>query len=150
MMIVKTIQQYNDDNVYFSESIKNNIINNGNFIRIIYSNELFSLNGIYLHIPLKSERIEPYFNKYRYTFDIKSHIEIIEEIKNIENSLLDKYNVPYKKKHFKVYEQFLNGYIKIFIDNFDNINNSIILKISGLWETNLCYGLTYKFIPINN
>jgi len=77
MMIVKTIQQYNDDNVYFSESIKNNIINNGNFIRIIYSNELFSLNGIYLHIPLKSERIEPYFNKYRYTFDIKSHIEII-------------------------------------------------------------------------
>jgi len=50
MNIVKTIDQYNQDFVYFSEPIKNNIMNNGNFIRIIYSTPLFVLNGIYIAV----------------------------------------------------------------------------------------------------
>jgi hypothetical protein len=50
MNIVKTIEQYNDDFVYFCEPIKNNIMNNGSFIRILYSTPTFILNGIYLSI----------------------------------------------------------------------------------------------------
>ena len=49
MNIIKNIEQYNEDNVYFLEPIKNNIMNNGNFIRIIYSTSLFVLNGIYIN-----------------------------------------------------------------------------------------------------
>ena len=46
MNIVKTIDQYNEDYIYFCEPIKNNIMNDGYFIRIIYSSPLFVLNGV--------------------------------------------------------------------------------------------------------
>ena len=50
MNIVKTLEQYDDDCVYFCEPIKNNIMNDGYFIRIIYSTPLLMLNGIYISI----------------------------------------------------------------------------------------------------
>ena len=43
-----------------------------------------------------------------------------------------------------------NGIIKIFGDVQTKQNNLFILKISGVWETSQHYGLTYKFIKINN
>ena len=46
MNIVKTIDQYDENYVFFCDPIKNNIMNNGNFIRILYSTSLFVLNGI--------------------------------------------------------------------------------------------------------
>ena len=52
MNIVKNIDQYNDNFVYFCDPIKNNIMNNGNFIRILYSTSIFVLNGIYLNISI--------------------------------------------------------------------------------------------------
>ena len=39
MNLVKTISQYDDKSVFFCEPIKNNIMNDGNFIRILYSNQ---------------------------------------------------------------------------------------------------------------
>ena len=42
MNIVKNIEQYNDDCVYFCDPIKNTIMNDGNFIRILYSTPLFT------------------------------------------------------------------------------------------------------------
>ena len=47
---------------------------------------------------------------------------------------------------FKIYEQFSSGYIKIFSDFENKAKYSFILKISGIWETQINYGLTYKFI----
>jgi hypothetical protein len=64
MNIVKRIDQYHDDNVYFCDPIKNNVMNEGNFVRILYSNSLFVLNGISLLIPLHDINIEKYYNKY--------------------------------------------------------------------------------------
>ena len=52
MNIIKTIEQYNENYVFFFEPIKNNILNDGNFIRIVYSTPYFTLNGIYLLISL--------------------------------------------------------------------------------------------------
>ena len=50
MNLIKRIDQYNENCVYFSEHIKNNIMNDGYFIRIIYSSQLFILNGIYISL----------------------------------------------------------------------------------------------------
>ncbi len=65
MNIIKDIDQYNENSVYFCEPIKNNIINGGFFIRILYSNHLFSLNGIYLNIHLNDVVFEKFYNKYK-------------------------------------------------------------------------------------
>ena len=154
MNIVKSMNQYNGDYVFFSEPIKNNIMNNGNFIRIIYSTELFTLNGIYIHITINSHRTEKYYNKYKCCFDINSHKELIYKIKEIEHELLKKVKIDNKTPQFKLSDQMSNGNIKIFSDNLDKVSNSnsntFLLKISGIWEIDTYYGLTYKFQNISN
>ena len=146
--LVKTIEQYNEDFVYFYEPIKNNIMNEGQFIRIIYSTPLFVLNGIYIAVNITYTNIEKYYNKFKCTFDINQYKEIIDGLRSIEERLLKKVNIYGKIGQHKIYEQLKNGNIKVFSESLDKINNTFLLKIAGIWETENEYGLTYKFINI--
>jgi hypothetical protein len=150
MNIIKQLNQFNIDSVYFCDPIKNNIVSDGTFVRIIYSNKLFMLNGIYLLIPFQNLIIEKYYNKFRCNYDINLHKELIEKIKCIEEHILHKNKIKDKIPICKIYEHIKNGNIKIFSDDIDKIKNIFILKISGIWETAINYGVTYKFININN
>jgi hypothetical protein len=144
--LVKNIEQYNEDNVYFLEPIKNNIMNNGNFIRIIYSTSLFVLNGIYININLNYTSVDKYYNKYKCSFDINQYKELIEKLRIIEEGLIKKISIIGKVPQFKIYEQLKNGNIKVFSETSDKIGNTFLLKIAGIWETETEYGLTYKFL----
>jgi hypothetical protein len=148
MNLVKLIEQYNNNNIFFCDPIKNNIMNNGNFIRILYSNPNMILNGVYLLINLCDICCEKYYNKYKCNFNISNHKDIIDNIKLIEEEILKKYKSN-KMPTFKIYEQIKSGYIKIFSDIGNKSQCSFILKISGIWETQQNFGLTYKFIKIN-
>jgi hypothetical protein len=146
MNIVKNIYQYNEDYVYFCEPIKNNIMNNGNFIRIIYSTSFFILNGIYISIQINYTSVDKYYNKFKCSFDANQYKELIEKLKIIEKGLLKKSGILGKIPQYKIYEQLKNSNIKVFSDSFDKIGNTFLLKIAGIWETETEYGLTYKFI----
>jgi hypothetical protein len=148
MNIVKRIDQYDDNNLFFCEPIKNNVMNDGNFIRILYSTNKFTLNGIYLLVTINDIICEKYYLKYRCTFNVSMHKDMIDNIKVIEEDILKKYEIVNKDAQFKIYEQLKNGNIKIFSDVTNKSSSSFILKISGIWETQLNYGLTYKFIKI--
>ena len=148
MNIVKTLDQFKINEIYFCDPIKNNVMSEGSFIRILYSSPIFVMNGVYLIIPLSNLGIEKYYNKYKCTFQLNNHIDLINQIKHVEELIIKKINIPHKIPQFKIYEQLRNGYIKIFTENVDRVNSSFILKISGLWETNNSYGLTYKFMHV--
>ena len=151
MNIVKTIEQYDDNNIYFCEAIKNNIMNDGSFIRILYSTHHFVINGIYLYINLNDVSIEKFYNKYKCNFNINLNKDLINNLKVIEENVLKKIIINNKISQYKIYEQIKIGHIKVFCENNNiKITNLFILKISGIWETNTNYGLTYKFIKINN
>ena len=152
MNIVQNIEQYDEKKVYFCDPIKNNIMNEGSFIRIIYSTATFSLNGITLNILLNQDIIfEKYYNKYKCFFNIQTHKKLIEQIQHIESNLLKKSNIKNKIPQYKIYEQLKNGNIKIFSEILEKSNNDnmFMLKISGIWETDYQYGITYKFSKIN-
>ena len=95
--------------------------------------------------------IEKYYNKYKCTFNVNSHYNLIQNVKTIEENLLKKINIPGKISQTKIYEQLANGNIKIFneISYNKNFNNFFLLKISGIWETDTQYGVTYKFSKLN-
>lgn len=149
MYLVKTIELFDDNNIFFCDPIKNNVMNEGNFIRIIYSTEVVAFNGIYLLITLNDVTCEKYYSKYRCKFNVTSHANIINDLKIIEENILKKYSVPNKTPQYKIYEQIKNGYIKIFFDIEKKPETMFNLKISGIWETEDNYGLTYKFTKIN-
>jgi hypothetical protein len=148
MNIVKTLEQYDDNCVYFCEPIKNNIMNDGYFIRIIYSTPTFILNGIYLSININYLTIEKYYNKFKCCFDVITYKDMIGSLQTLENNIIKKVNIRGKIPQYKIYEQLKNGHIKIFSENIDKINNTFLLKIAGIWETDMYYGLTYKFIKL--
>ena len=151
MFLVKNLNQYNDNHVFFCDSIKNNIMNDGNFIRILYSTNNITLNGIYLLIKLNDVVCDKYYNKFKCIFNVNNHKDLIEEVKLIEESILNKFKNTLYNKHpeFKIHEQFKNGFIKIFQEISGKSVHNFILKISGVWETQTSYGLTYKFVKIN-
>jgi hypothetical protein len=147
MNLVKSINQYNEDNIYFCEPIKNNVMNEGKFIRILYSTHNIVLNGIYLLVHINDITCDKYYNKYKCNFNTVHNKDIIDNIKTIEENILRKIEIK-KIPQLKIYEQLRNGNIKLF----NEVNKSFcsfILKISGIWETQFNYGLTYKFIKIN-
>lgn len=149
MNIVKRIDQYNEKYVYFCDSIKNNVMNEGNFIRILYSTNQFSLNGIYLLFELNDVYVEKYYNKYKCSFQIYSHKEVFDQLNKIEENLLKKLSLKHKIPQYKITEQLRNGHIKIFSDKpLKENSNKYMLKISGIWETELHYGVTYKFMMV--
>jgi len=80
---------------------------------------------------------------------VETHRSFIENIRQIEESIIKKSNIIHKTPQFKLYEQVKNGNIKIFSDTIEKTNNLFMLKISGIWETDQFYGVTYKFIKVN-
>ena len=53
MNIAQQLNQFNIEDILYSEAIKNTVIDNSKFIRIITSNENIIINGIFLYISLK-------------------------------------------------------------------------------------------------
>ena len=149
MNVIMSLDQFSLDHIYFQESIKNTVMDNSDFIRIIYSNPLFMLNGIYLQINLNIIRIEKFFNKYKCAFNVEDNKEVIEKIGAIERYILEKINIKNKNPQFCIIKQLMSGFIKIFVENPEKQNN-YILKISGVWDAEEEYGITYKFIDINH
>jgi hypothetical protein len=145
MNLVKLIDQYNSNNLIFCEPIKNNIMNDGTFVRILYSSDIITFNGVYLLINLSECSCEKFYNKIKCTFNSSTQKELIEKLKVIEEDILKKYNNN-KIPLFKIYEQISSGFIKIYSEIGTKYNNLFILKISGIWETQTHYGLTYKFM----
>lgn len=150
MNIVKTFDQFDEKSIYYCDPIKNNIINDGNFIRIIYSTPNCSLHGITLLVSLQNVGIEKYYSKYKCTFNTDIHKDLIEKIRKLEESILHNSNILHKIPQYKIYEQVRNGNIKIFSDSFEKTNGLFVLKISGIWENDKFYGVTYKFVKINH
>lgn len=167
MNIVKQVNQFNENNLFFCQPIKNNIIENGVFIRILYKINTFVLNGIYLLLPLKDVRIEKYYNKQKYIFDINKNKQVLEKVKEIEETILKKAGIRNKSPLFKISENITHGNLKIInyniqsttskeqnkyedhleedIDSLKVSNDlTVMLKISGIWENENCYGVTFK------
>jgi hypothetical protein len=146
MNFVTSLEQYNENFIFFCEPIKNNIMNDGNFIRILYSTSEMILNGIYLLVTINDFTCDKYYNKYRCCFNPATHRDLIVKMKTIEENILEKINIKDKIPQFKIFEQLSNGNIKIMNDITNTNSCTFILKVSGIWETQQNYGLTYKFI----
>ena len=108
-------------------------------------NKIDNKEILYLLIPMQHIQCEKYFNKYKCIFPVDLHEEIIQSIKGMEEQLLKKYSTT-KIPYCKIYEQLKSGYIKLMEDIGSQPLCDFILKISGIWETQHHYGLTYKFI----
>jgi hypothetical protein len=149
MYVAIDADKFNINSIFYQERINNNVMENSKFIRIIYSNTLFTLNGIFINFNLKLVTIEKCFNKYKCIFDTNVNNETILSLSNTEKYILQKINIKDKRPVYKISEILHNGFIKSFNNSICNEDkNQFVIKIYGIWENNYEYGLTYKFINI--
>jgi hypothetical protein len=122
MILIENIECYNKQFLFLLPPVKNNLIMNSIFTRIIYSPPMISFNGLYLSIPFSDS--------------VQSNIQKLHEI---ENDILSVYTCSSNKKKNMQIKQLISYKIS-------NITDKVILKISGIWESETAFGLAYKLI----
>ena len=114
MNIVTTIDNYDNNHVFFTDPIQNTVINDSDFVRIVYSNNDIILNGVYLYISLSNIMLEQYYNKYKCVFCKKINSIVIGQLEKIEKNILCKY-VTSKTPEYSIHNQIMNETINELI-----------------------------------
>jgi hypothetical protein len=123
MLLIEHIESYNKQFLFLLPPVKNNLIANSIFTRIIYSPPMISFNGLYLSVP----------------FFESVQSSILQKLHEIENDILSVYTCSSSKKK--------NLHIKqLILYKVSNITDKVVLKISGIWESETAFGLAYKLI----
>jgi hypothetical protein len=159
MNITLDISNFQLGYLYFLNP-KQNIIMDGTFSKIIYSNEYLSLNSIYLHLPLEIQSIDRTMSKNiaKFSNDSVKNTFLIQELVKIENRIIEYYKQTHPNKQGKtpltsLSKQLSFGALRLYKDfsmNAYDKKNSLqfILKISGIWESQHEIGITYKIMEV--
>lgn len=153
-VLMLPLKEVTEDHIFFMDS-KKNILMDGTFTKLIYMNEWFTMNGIYIAFPIHVLNVEvnPMSGqKHTIHFSVNDHIDLLEQIEHLERSILAKYCpgsnvVPMYSLQYSL----RMGYFKIFKESkFLPKNTGFALKMSGIWENAKNYGLSYKIMDAVN
>ena len=141
------------DYLCFQSKIKNKIIENSSFIKIYYSTPLFCLNCISLKLSFNNVNIIKNTNKYILYFKEHENRLIMDNLILMEQYILSIINIQNKTPVYTLNKQLSFEKIKLYSSSilkskYKTLN--VHLKISGIWETSYQYGLTFKFLNIDD
>jgi len=153
MNITLDLQKLLLSNIYFLEK-KRNIIMDGNFTKIIYSNEKFTMNGIYILFPIELTTNDKNVNLVKFNPYQPNNASIIAEIVKLEYRIVEYYKNIFQCKgkisNF-LSKQLYSGSLKLYkeLNSVDsNPQKKYLIKISGVWETSDDVGITYKLMEV--
>jgi hypothetical protein len=121
MNIAIPLHQFQLHNVFFMEK-KRNVVIDGVFIKIMYSDEHIELTELYIAVKNREE-------------DLKKVMTIESEI---INQYCNRLSIT-KSKTCMLHKHFIEH----------KHESEYVMKISGIWETNTNVGITCKFIRIS-
>ena len=148
MNLLLKASQFDLSYIYFLDK-KINIIMDGFFTKICFSDEYISLNGVFLISPFTNYH-KQYYQKNFIQFDVNANREFINRLSTIEKQIIQYYTMFYgitnKTPVFNLKTQLQNGYIKYYVEYYGSNKGSYYIKISGVWESQSEIGITYKII----
>jgi hypothetical protein len=141
MIIAHTLEQYQENNVVLGnrEENYNNMYNY--YIQLKYFEDFVSLNSLALILPIKNMILLSMYKYTKINFKANNNIELIKNIKTIEESLLMRVD---KIPKLSLYSILLKGNIRVPLQ--ECTNKIVILRIYGIWESHDYCGLKYKFM----
>lgn len=137
MNIVIQLDQYNKNYLHLCTKTQNHLLKSGFFHHLLYITPLLTFRGLYIEVPLQIKEIRG--SKCFIQYDTT----LLCQLNQIENDLLQLLKVDGKEPEYLLYKQLLFGYIRT-IPIYQS--KSIILRISGIWEADHSYGITFKFL----
>lgn len=149
MLLVVHPKELKIESINFLET-RNNILMDGTFTKIIYSNYDIILNGIYLRIPFNDYIYDKSYSRItlKNNKTNKDYINIISKYEYYILNYFKHINSCLKIQKCLLKDQLSSMNFKVYRENYpnNNINGDIVLKISGIWENESEYGLTYKIM----
>jgi len=168
-IFILDLSEVSQENIYLMDS-KKNILMDGTFSKMIYVHSFFSMNGVYIHIPIKIHKIENYSFSNKslplvkpplvpsssvkqtvfFYLEKENHSNVpsyISMLELLEKQILEQYvpldpNLP---KISAISQTLKSGYFRIFRES-NKKPGEFVLKISGIWENAKGYGLSYKIV----
>ena len=151
-IVALDLNKYDSSCFYFFET-KNNNLMDGKFTKVIYTHAHFTINNIYFHFPIHISRRELYNNKYVVQYDINAERNkyILESVFMLESQILVAYSNftnRWKTSNMNIYKKAIKGRLCMSEQSIKNEENPkyIVLKISGIWENDKEFGITYKWL----
>jgi hypothetical protein len=122
---------------------KKNLIMDGNFTKIMYSNQILSMNGLFIVFDFDN-LICPLHIENSQSNDMWNNISlsILETIKDIEYKILNYYKDMFYSNKKILYSNNLQYGTRSYKPN----ESKLLFKISGIWETEFEIGITYKIL----
>lgn len=145
------IDDIDSNNIFLANEIKNTIINDGVFYKLNYSDKVLTLTNLLIKIEISDYTILQNYYKYKCVFHAEKYTRFINKIIALENTIL--HNIwknttsIYKHANTNVTRLLQSGFFKLAHKPCEQ-NSIFALKISGIWETENSYGLTYKFLSL--
>ena len=134
--------------IYFSNPVRNTVMENSMFMRTLYSDQLCSMSCIHIHLNFNMIKAYKYFNRYTYEFNYEDNIHGIDTLSKLEHTILDSLCLPKLTKTTRLNEHLMNDKIHIHTQSstISTYNAILILRITGIWLTSTHCGLIYKFL----
>jgi hypothetical protein len=151
-VLVLDLYHYDSQCFYYLDSQKNALMD-GLFTKIIYTHSYFTMNGLFFFFPIQHSYIEPMKDKYYVHFDpnLTQNKAIMDILFKLETQILLHYASfvnRRKASNMTMYKHLLKGKLRIHepspVSSLDV--SQYILKISGIWETDTEFGVTYKWL----
>jgi hypothetical protein len=150
MNLAHDLFSFDPKGLFLCDPIKNTVMPNSNFSRVLYSEPSVTFAGLHLLLSIEELKEEQYYQKTRLIFDPNKYSKTVNIVTKIENLILDSVDSR-KRRISKLGPQFQLGVLKSIIPSTEVFSSKkYVLKISGVWETETDYGLTYKIIDINH
>ena len=148
MLVLLKTQQFLLSNISLLEK-KVNMIMDGYFTKLIYSDDCMTMNGIFFELPVRITNTSSIQSKYIAYFDTVVNRDWIYKLSVIEKQILQYYmfffGITNKTPNYSLKQQIQNGSIKYYKDHITK-GNLYYIKLSGIWETHNEIGITYKMI----
>ncbi len=131
MNITLSIDQFIPRCIYFGEPVQNTIMENSRFVKLIYSDQIVIMNGLYFEIPLNITNKTIYFRRNKYFFDMNNEAaqNIIKGAQDIELAILEKYMGSRQSIYSKEHESLLSKNMKPMV--YDSFQHGCIKSESG-------------------
>jgi len=143
MILALNVYDIDITNIFISNKEVNLISDYKYFHKLFYSNSNYLMNGLYIKLNLIDYKSSVFYNYIKINYNIEKNISFINKIYEIEKNILTDISSSYKNN---LYNDLMQGTIKIQKKNYSPKQIHIILKITGIWENNNICGLCYKFL----
>lgn len=145
MNLYHNINDIDYKKIFFYKKVINKISHYNYFYKIIYDVNIFTLNCLIINVDIDSYTVIEENNKFRIHIQINE--KFLEYIKEFEKNVLTNININ-KQNIYSCYKYLLFNKSTYIMDKMPTKIN-LVIRISGLWETDTSIGLTTK-IYIND